>query len=114
MPNLIEETIDFLDAYGYSKNDVQWIGGRDFIVPSEFFWNAADQTYDNGYGSAEVALDLTIMLKDGTWLARKEYDGSEWWTHCKPPIMPLEIRPVTNFISRRYESSLLEIAEQEV
>jgi len=39
--------------------------------------------YDNGYGGQE--LFGTIVFKDGTWLERGEYDGSEWWEHRKLP-----------------------------
>lgn len=39
--------------------------------------------YDNGYGGQE--LFGTIVFKDGTWLERGEYDGSEWWEHRKQP-----------------------------
>lgn len=39
--------------------------------------------YDNGYGGQE--LFGTIVFKDGTWLERGEYDGSEWWEHRKHP-----------------------------
>ena len=111
--DLITETHDILDSLGYTKDNIAWIGGNDFIVPPENFWNAKNQTYDNGFGWQEVAPDLTIMLKDGTWLVRAEYDGSEWWEHRKPPVMPLEIRAVHNFIGQRYESSLAEIVEKD-
>ena len=33
--------------------------------------------YDNGYGSQK--LFGVVVFKDGTWLARWEYDGSEGW-----------------------------------
>ena len=36
-----------------------------------------------------------IWLKDGTWLARREYDGSEWWSHNKAPEMPVRFSPIT-------------------
>lgn len=39
--------------------------------------------YDNGYGIQE--LFGTIVFKDGTWLDRGEYDGSEWWQSHKLP-----------------------------
>jgi len=42
-----------------------------------------DREYDDGFGGQE--LDGTIVFKDGTWLERGEYDGSEWWEYkCKP------------------------------
>ena len=51
----------------------------------EFFFleNLASINYDNGYGGQE--LFGTIVFKDGTWLERGEYDGSEWWEHRKLP-----------------------------
>ena len=42
--------------------------------------------YDSGYGTME--LSGTIWLKDGTWLTRGEYDGSEWWDYHSLPEMP--------------------------
>ena len=42
--------------------------------------------YDSGYGTME--LSGTIWLKDGTWLTRGEYDGSEWWDYHFLPRTP--------------------------
>lgn len=56
------------------------------------FRKAMDFDYDNGYGSQEI--DGQVMLCDGTWLERREYDGSEWWAHCYPPSIPDECKPV--------------------
>jgi hypothetical protein len=42
-----------------------------------------DQEYDDGYGSQELFGD--IILSDGSWLSRREYDGSEWWGHFSMP-----------------------------
>jgi len=39
--------------------------------------------YDSGYGSQEVY--GTIVFKDGSWLERGEYDGSEWWDYKSCP-----------------------------
>lgn len=50
------------------------------------FWEFLDCTYDSGYGGQE--LFGTVWLKDGSWLVRGEYDGSEWWRHCKRPSIP--------------------------
>lgn len=43
--------------------------------------------YDNGYKDDGV-LSGTVWLLDGSWLARREYDGTEWWEHHNiiPPI----------------------------
>lgn len=49
----------------------------------KFLETLASINYDNGYGSQE--LFGTIVFKDGTWLERGEYDGSEWWEYRKLP-----------------------------
>jgi hypothetical protein len=49
----------------------------------ETFLNSLDFDYDSGYGGQE--LFGTLWLKDGTWLSRGEYDGSEWWKHNTLP-----------------------------
>jgi len=49
----------------------------------KFLETLASIDYDNGYGGQE--LFGTIVFKDGTWLERGEYDGSEWWEHRKLP-----------------------------
>lgn len=41
----------------------------------------ADFEYDSGYGSAKIAEDLIIVLADGSYLGRSEYDGAEEWVH---------------------------------
>ena len=45
-----------------------------------------DFCYDSDFGGQE--LFGTIWLKDGTWLERSEYDGSECWDHKIRPEMP--------------------------
>jgi hypothetical protein len=39
--------------------------------------------YNNGYGSQE--LFGVVVFKDGTWLDRDEYDGSESWRYNETP-----------------------------
>lgn len=43
------------------------------------FLNKLNFYYDQGYGTQEVF--GTIWLMDGTWLSRREYDGSAYWQH---------------------------------
>jgi|688.fasta_scaffold1218650_2 hypothetical protein len=61
---------------GYSEEDWQK------------FLEALDFTYDHGYGSQE--LFGNVWFKDGSWLSRAEYDGSEWWNHSTCPEIPEE------------------------
>lgn len=55
----------------------------------EYFIKNINFDYDSGYGSQE--LFGKIWYEDGTWSSRFEYDGSEWWEHCKCPEIPEEL-----------------------
>jgi hypothetical protein len=59
---------------GHSKED------------SDRFMDSLDFIYNNGFGGQE--LDGTIWLKDGRWIDRAEYDGSEWWVLREAPQIP--------------------------
>ena len=42
--------------------------------------------YDEGYGAQK--LFGTVWLKNGDWMTRGEYDGSEWWEYHTMPDIP--------------------------
>lgn len=63
---------EFVLNKGYSFNDFSW-----FLKQLNF-------EYYNGYGT--MYLDGYVWFTDGTWLERREYDGSEWWHHVKRPL----------------------------
>lgn len=88
MSNLKEETLEELESHGYSIGDVAWVGSVDYEIPVDRFWELADVEYDSGFGCQEVATDLMVVLDDGSWLERHEYDGSEWWEHKRTPERP--------------------------
>ena len=88
MSNLKEETLEELEAHGYSIGDVAWVGSDDYEIPVDRFWELADVEYDSGFGCQEVATDLMVVLDDGSWLERHEYDGSEWWEYKRTPERP--------------------------
>ncbi len=67
------------------------------------FLNSINEEYDSGYGGQE--LFGTIWFKDGTWSARGEYDGSEWWEYQECPIVPKDIRR----IDKEREEKLVDI-----
>lgn len=52
----------------------------------EFLNTLKSIDYDEGYGSQE--LFGIIVFKDGSWMDRYEYDGSEHWVHNKCPEEP--------------------------
>lgn len=79
MSNLWEETIEFLKENDKTFDDVLFIQGEDFKVTKENFEIVAKKTnYDSGFGAQRVATDL-VLIGDGWWIERCEYDGSEWW-----------------------------------
>lgn len=87
MTNLLKETLDELQENGKSFECVLWIGSEDGHITKELFLELANIDYDNGYGGQEIASDL-VLVGDGWWLERGEYDGSEWWEFKSPPVMP--------------------------
>lgn len=83
--NLLQETIEALEERGYNFDDVEAVQGRGERISVERFKTLADTEYDDGYGAAEVATDLVILMKDGSWFSRWEYDGSEGWQYNRRP-----------------------------
>jgi len=76
-PGLLAHDEEYALKVGFSEEDY-----LEFI-------NSLDFGYNNGYGSQKFF--GTVWLKDGSWLGRGEYDGSEWWEHFKTPEIPEEI-----------------------
>ena len=80
--NFETATLDVLAYHNYNIEDIDWIGCREFCVDIQDFFKAASKSeYDPGYGRPEMPFDLIIMMKDGSWFERREYDGSEWWQY---------------------------------
>ena len=74
----------------YEKNKKFIILKKEFTdFDYNVFLQQLDFEYDSGYGEQE--LFGYVWLKDGTWLERHEYDGSEWWTHKVRPEIPEEL-----------------------
>ena len=95
--NLLKETKRKLNEYDKSLEDIKWVGCTNFTIPLENFMNCADIEYDDGYGAQEVAIDL-IVVGEGWWLERHEYDGSEWWEYKELPHKPIKERKVNKVI----------------
>ena len=89
MMDLLDETALVLTMIERTQRDVAFVEFDEEgpVATWEAFAKAARGLfYDNGYGSQEVLPSLRIAFKDGTWLERREYDGSEWWEHAVPPV----------------------------
>jgi hypothetical protein len=94
--NLLNETIQILGDHGHTPEEVLWVGQAWMCTQAyttqasrNLFWFswgefaalAAVTDYNAGFGGAEIASDL-VVVGDGWWLERHEYDGSEWWEHA--------------------------------
>lgn len=92
MTNLLTETIEELNRYGMSENDVVWVGFRDIAtMPWEDFKTIASKfNYNSSYGIEEVRTDL-VIVGENWWLERATYDGSEWWEFKTLPTMPTTV-----------------------
>ena len=97
LKNLWLETVFELEDNGKTFDDVLWIGCRDFKISKEDFKLLANVEYDSGYGAPEVAQDL-LIVGDGWWMERGEYDGAEWWEWKEPPKEPEKTRVVSNLV----------------
>ena len=85
--NLLQETIETLESRGHTLDDIEAVQGGTIRISVEHFKELADKEYDDGYGSQHVARDLTLIMKDGSWYTRWEYDGSEGWEHHRRPVV---------------------------
>lgn len=61
------------------------VQGNGIAISVDKFIELANVLYYDGYGAQEVASDLVLIMNDGSWYERAEYDGSEWWVHKKCP-----------------------------
>jgi hypothetical protein len=92
--NLLGETLTFLAAVGKSPRDVLWVGSEDgrYALSWEEFAQIADVEYDPGYGAQKIAVDL-VVVGDGWWLERWEYDGAEGWSFKECPVRQPDAEP---------------------
>lgn len=83
--NLYDETVRILEQNGKTIKDIVFVQGNSFRISVSNFIEVAKTTdYDSGFGASEIASDL-VLVGDGFWLERGEYDGSEWWEFKEPP-----------------------------
>lgn len=95
MTNLWTETVEFLEKYDKTLDDVLYIQGDDFEITKENFEKVAKKTdYDGGYGAQHVATDLVLVGEDW-WIERHEYDGAEWWEFKSIPKKKKYMKNIT-------------------
>ena len=79
--NLFDETLEKLKEHNLTPREVRWVGSQDgqfAITWEEFTVIAKSINYDCSYGVDEINTGL-VVVGDGWWLERGEYDGSELW-----------------------------------
>ena len=101
MLNLIEELDNAIEGSRHIPQDILWmeLDFGTYNIPSielpatngiEGYNKVVDLyqgiEYDDSYGTQH--LEGTVVFRDGSWLQRGEYDGSEWWEHKFTPIKP--------------------------
>lgn len=83
MSNLLHQTkAHILNNKKVRIEDIVYIGNpftRAYIESWEEFEKVADFEYDSGFGCQEIMPGLRIVFKDGSFMSRWEYDGSEGW-----------------------------------
>lgn len=106
MQNLLKETIETIQDYNFNwPADVDYICAHDWNIrenveiPISLFEKVANREYDNGYGCAEVDQSLMIVMKNGDYFVRDEYDGAESWeyicvNHIRPTCIAKEYNPI--------------------
>lgn len=90
MINFLNETRDSIAASGHTPANITFIGSLESGHRCTWaeFEQVADFDYDSSFGSSKIATDLTIVFADGQTMWRGEYDGSEWWSHSTPAVLP--------------------------
>lgn len=106
MTNLLKETEADIARSGHTPEDIVFIGSEESGHSCTWaeFEAMANREYDSGFGSPEVATDLTIVFKDGQKMWRAEYDGSEWWEFSKPFVQPAEKKPITGLFGNLWQT----------
>ena len=82
--NLYKETIEEIKKSKHTVEDVVAIVDdqkQERAGIYKFLEQAKTVNYNDGFGGAEINQNLRVIFKDGSWLERREYDGSEWWEY---------------------------------
>lgn len=88
LTNLYDETISALSRNGHTLDNVERVNLYDTAIElGEFVQFAKGFDYDCGYGR-EYVPPFFVVMNDGSWYTRAEYDGSEWWEFHRIPAEP--------------------------
>lgn len=83
LTNFRRETVNFMKNHKQCIENVDYIIVRkDKLIDKDSFFRVINKlSYDSGFGGHVIDLSLYIVFKDGSWMERSEYDGSEWWEY---------------------------------
>ena len=84
----------------------KWADNERYVkIDKDWFLEQAKRIqYDPSFGDHVIDLELRIVLKDGSWLEREEYDGAENFVlKGKPPCPEEELeKDVGNLLDERH------------
>lgn len=84
LTNLFKEIKDKCDL-----SEIDYVIINNQQVDVDWFLEQAKRIeYNSSYGTEVINLTMKIVLKDGSWIERAEYDGSEWFVKKQKPICP--------------------------
>ena len=96
--NLHDELFKILKDNNKTVDDIFYVNltewkskQQHFYKPEKFIKRAKNINYNSGYGSEEIRRDLKIVLKNGDFIIRREYDGSEWFEYMESPKTDVEL-----------------------
>ncbi len=94
--NFKTETYEAIKRSGHTREDVMFVGSSDgkYRMTMDEFDKVSNFSYDKGFGAQQIASDLIVYFKDGRYMSRSEYDGSEWWNY----EMPLNYKETDKYI----------------
>ena len=88
--NALKELLDYLESFDMDESDIERIavkyypnGYNDEHTTIITDIQELDLEYDDGYGLQYI--DGYVLLRNGDWLERYEYDGSESWAMKSRP-----------------------------
>jgi hypothetical protein len=74
------------------------------------FFKILDFEYDSDFGTQE--LFGTVLLSEGAWLERGEYNGSEWWELKTRPNLRVYFEDPEHFTNMEYKERLQLLANR--
>lgn len=102
--NLLNETLEDLADNGKAPEDVRWVGVAAesyeagwWIDWATFVNTACAAIYPRDRGGSHIEPHL-VVVGDGWWLERWEFDGAEGWDFKTQPAKP---EAEANFVTRR-------------